>query len=204
MADVTDLMLKLAKAKGCFHFSTLAAQLRWTTARVRKPMDTFRRKGWVVAQKPNCYIATETGRKTFAEALKAAQAAEAKKKAAPARWKTDSFTSKVWKAIRTLQKFDIPDLVQLAAGAGDDLEKRDHAARTYVGALRRAGYLRVIRERCTGGPRTRARYLLKHDMNTGPRPPAILADGAVRDRNLDRVVLPPRGSANRSMAGADA
>lgn len=84
----------------------------------------------------------------------------------------------MWRAMKALKEFDASD-VQRAASLGDKCRVTIQTAKSYLKALKRAGYFRVIAEAKPGAPE---RYRLVRD--TGAHAPAITRRKAVFDRNV--------------------
>jgi hypothetical protein len=97
----------------------------------------------------------------------------------------------MWRALRML-KGDT-NSVELAAHASTaEIPVAVAAARFYLFALNRAGYLEVTEPCCKRATATQraklARYRLKASRNTGPKPPMLCRTSAVFDANENRVV----------------
>lgn len=97
----------------------------------------------------------------------------------------------MWRALRML-KGDI-NSVELAAHASTaEIPVATAAAKFYLFALNRAGYLEVTEACCKRATATKrakpARYRLKASRNTGPKPPMLCRTSAVFDANENRVV----------------
>lgn len=91
---------------------------------------------------------------------------------------------RLWAAMRPLRGgFVLAELIGLT-------RVKEETARSYVAALRRAGYLDMHLVNRHQGARF-YRYVLVRDRYTGPEPPVVLADGAVWDANLNRIVWSP-------------
>ncbi|MBN9236100.1 MULTISPECIES: hypothetical protein [Phyllobacteriaceae] len=78
--------------------------------------------------------------------------------------------------------FSFADLV--AYGSTDDLTVPAVTARSYIGALSKAGYLLRLDP---GGPGRPALWRLRPSMNSGPLPPMVLRAKLVFDQNRHRV-----------------
>lgn len=95
-----------------------------------------------------------------------------------------SAQERLWRAMRSLVRFSTRELAYAAT-----VEKHPVLVKTaqrYVNQLACAGYLEA-----QGASRRPALYRLKPGMNTGPKPPSILAIDAVWDRNLNEVIGEP-------------
>ena len=94
-------------------------------------------------------------------------------------------TEAMWRSIRIIGEFNYRDLSAHASTSG--YEVKEGTAKAYVAALLEAGYLNVTKksENKANGI---ARYRLKANMNTGPRPPMIQRSKQVYDPNLGKVV----------------
>lgn len=86
-------------------------------------------------------------------------------------------TLAMWRAMKALREFTHAD-IQVAASVGT-CQVTPHTAKSYVNALARAGYFRVVQ---AAKPNTPARYRLIRD--TGAHPPAITRRKAIFDRNV--------------------
>lgn len=89
----------------------------------------------------------------------------------------------MWRTLRMLGETDARSLVSHASASGVDISIR--YAKAYITALKKAGYLRVIRH---GSPNRLERIILKPAMNTGPRPPQVQKVKTVYDPNLNKVM----------------
>jgi len=75
--------------------------------------------------------------------------------------------TKLWAAMRIMRGgFTVGDLVAVC-----ELDRRN-SAQTYLGQLRRAGFVRVV-SRGNEGRHEQQRYIVTRDL--GPKPPALLA-----------------------------
>ncbi|KQO53103.1 hypothetical protein [Methylobacterium sp. Leaf85] len=97
--------------------------------------------------------------------------------------------TQIWTAMRGMGSFRTRDLALQAST--DDISVSTGAARDYARALIKAGYLQEVH---AAEGRASAVLRLKPGMNTGPRPPAVLSQGGVLDRNRNVVF----GSGDRS------
>ena len=90
----------------------------------------------------------------------------------------------VWRTMRMMDVLDVSILHSHVNAAGIDLAVS--SIKSYVGALKRAGYLEVVMP-ATYNRMERVR--LKANMNTGPRPPQIQKVKTVYDPNLNKVMF---------------
>ncbi|MDO9625169.1 MAG: helix-turn-helix domain-containing protein [Pseudomonas sp.] len=90
----------------------------------------------------------------------------------------------MWRSLRIIGEVDAHELATNAGASGVAISI--NAAVSYLGWLRRAGYLVCVAE---GSPGKYARYRLAPGKNTGPRPPMIQRIGQVFDPNLGEVVF---------------
>ncbi|MGX5776481.1 hypothetical protein [Methylorubrum zatmanii] len=97
----------------------------------------------------------------------------------------------LWTAMRSLPSFTPRELA--IAASTDDVQVSFASAKEYITALKRAGYLLEIQPALSRRPAT---LRLKPGMNTGPKPPAVSADGTVIDRNRRTVVGSAKPAAN--------
>jgi DNA-binding IscR family transcriptional regulator len=81
---------------------------------------------------------------------------------------------RAWQSIRILRQFTLADLVATAEIGRDN-------ARKFVLGLRRAGYVREVREKRNGHRGGYAIYRLTRD--TGPHAPRMQSDGRTYDTN---------------------
>lgn len=94
-------------------------------------------------------------------------------------WKrTPRARDRAWQSMRILRQFSVPDLVATAEIGRDNAHK-------YVRGLRRAGYLRVVREKREGVTGGHEAYMLVRD--TGPKAPRLQTDGNTYDPNEHQV-----------------
>ncbi|KIO49623.1 hypothetical protein [Nitrosospira sp. NpAV] len=136
---------------------------------------------------PGCYRLTDAGR----EALAAGKANLRSGPKGGSRTNTrickDTLRIRVWRAIRILRKFSIPDLELLVAQGGE----KDIGSNIgkYVRALERAGYLIRLQKREAGTALTSngfIRWWLPDDKDTGLHAPVLsVAKGALYDRNTE-------------------
>ena len=93
-------------------------------------------------------------------------------------------TEIMWRTLRILGEVDANMLVEHAQAASYPLSLS--TANAYLKALKRAGYLRVVRPaRATKYPE---RVALAPGKNTGPQPPMIQRTKQVYDPNINQVV----------------
>ncbi len=92
----------------------------------------------------------------------------------------------LWRSIRMLREFDDRELTM--AANTEELPISPLYTLSYIGWLKKAGYLRVVKPHSKSGGR--ARYRLHPHMNTGPNPPRIRSVKQLFDPNLDQVVYP--------------
>lgn len=92
----------------------------------------------------------------------------------------------LWRAMRMNPQFTIVDLMALSNT--ETTRVKDRSVRDYVGALVRAGYLRVVRK---ANPAIGQTALYRLVRNTGPKPPQIQRVKQVFDPNLGEVVSAP-------------
>lgn len=88
-------------------------------------------------------------------------------------------SERMWAVMRTLPSFTTRELAHLS-------RVPETHAKQHVNKLYRAGYVGVVE---AGNPHRAGRWGLVR--NTGPKPPAVGADGEVYDRNLRRVTWRP-------------
>lgn len=89
----------------------------------------------------------------------------------------------IWRAMQMHKNFTKKDLVVFAST--DEQTVTETAVKEYLTFLHRAGYLALVSKSKPGTP---ARYRLKPDMNSGPKPPLIQRVKAVFDQNWQKVV----------------
>ncbi|MDT3671817.1 MAG: hypothetical protein ROZ37_15985 [Aromatoleum sp.] len=93
----------------------------------------------------------------------------------------------MWQAMRHfLPTFDFRELAAYASTAEHPV--LPDTAKAFVLTLHAAGYLEEITPAKRGCQARPARFALRGDMNTGPRPPMIQRTKAVFDANLGRVM----------------
>ncbi|MBL8396630.1 MAG: hypothetical protein JNL84_00585 [Candidatus Accumulibacter sp.] len=97
-------------------------------------------------------------------------------------------TEQMWRALRMLSgSVNARELAAHAATA--NIPVSEVAARDYLHVLCRAGYLRCTHPgKGIGKGGIQARYRLRPDRNTGPRPPMVCRTQAVYDPNVGKVV----------------
>jgi hypothetical protein len=98
-------------------------------------------------------------------------------------------TEAMWRSMRIIAEFNAAELAAHASASGVDVSER--TAKSYVGALKGAGYLVVMAAAVARGGRLgadQARYRLPAHKYTGPRPPMIQRTKSVYDPNLGKVV----------------
>lgn len=89
----------------------------------------------------------------------------------------------MWRTLRMLGQLDAARLVAHASASGIDIALK--YAKSYLYALKRAGYLHVIKVATRNSLES---YSLKARMNTGPRPPQVQSVKTVYDPNLNKVM----------------
>ena len=89
----------------------------------------------------------------------------------------------LWTAMRALATFTARELA--VSAATDEVEVSYSAAKEFITGLKRGGYLQELTPARSRRPAT---LRLKPGMNSGPKPPAIKADGTVIDRNRGAIV----------------
>ncbi len=89
----------------------------------------------------------------------------------------------MWRTLRMLGEMDISTLTAHVSASGVDL--KISYAKSYICALRRAGYLTTTLK---STPHRLERFRLKPQMNTGPRPPQVQNVKTVYDPNLNKVM----------------
>jgi|GEM_PF-7089170 len=82
---------------------------------------------------------------------------------------------RVWRAMRMLRRFTIPDLAATAEAGANNVQH-------YLIALERADYVRVAAPRRSGVKGGHAVYVLARD--TGPHAPRVRGDNTVADFNV--------------------
>lgn len=95
----------------------------------------------------------------------------------------------MWRSMRIIGEFNTTELAAHAATSG--IKVSEETAKTYIGDLKKAGYLTVVaevRSRGFGKGNVQARYRLAPGKYTGPRPPMIQRTKSVYDPNLGKVV----------------
>jgi hypothetical protein len=108
--------------------------------------------------------------------------------------------SRIWQSMRVLLRFDSGDLVVTT-------EATDRTVQTYLRALHRAGYVRMLKRQAGGRPGSRSLYQLVRD--SGPLAPVVRQDGSgVWDQNTqqlhvqgERVFPPPYKHPPRAASG---
>jgi hypothetical protein len=98
-------------------------------------------------------------------------------------------TEAMWRAMRIIGEFSGAELAAHASASGVDVSER--TAKSYIGALKSARYLVVVKEAVSRGGRRgaeSARYRMAPGKYTGPRPPMIQRTKSVYDPNLGKVV----------------
>jgi transposase len=98
-------------------------------------------------------------------------------------------TEAMWRSMRIVGEFNTTELVAHAWASRVNVSEQ--TAKTYIGALKGAGYLVVVaeaRSRGIGKGAVQARYRIAPGKYTGPRPPMIQRTKSVYDPNLGKVV----------------
>ena len=97
----------------------------------------------------------------------------------------------MWRTLR-MMRGDI-NAAELAAHASSStVEVSKVAATDYLATLAKAGYLDITqRGKGTGRGGVAARYALRADMDTGPKPPMVCRTSVVFDANQRRVMWAP-------------
>ncbi len=89
----------------------------------------------------------------------------------------------MWRTLRIMGEMDIAQLHQHVSIAGVDITVA--TVKRYICALRKAGYLKTT---LPSTPHRMERFVLKPNMNTGPRPPQVQNVKTVYDPNLNKVM----------------
>ena len=142
--------------------------------------------GYVERIEAGCYRLTQKGKTAKAEEITLTSGPKGPltfaKKTSP-----DSFTARLWRAMRVCRKFTVPDLVMLA-GTGKE-KKPEDAAGKYIRRLYQAGYLQLLPRREKGTAPTSngfKKYLLVRD--NGPLHPRYSPKtGKVYDPNTKKI-----------------
>lgn len=92
----------------------------------------------------------------------------------------------MWRAVRTLQQFDVPELAFTAST--DVVCVSKSAAKSFIARLSAAGYLTCVQAGNGGTAARRAVWRLKPAMNTGPLPPIFMRTKFVWDANRQEIV----------------
>lgn len=98
-------------------------------------------------------------------------------------------TEAMWRSMRIIGNFNARELAAHACASG--VVVKESTAKTYVGALAAAGYLKVAEAAklaSPGKPPVQARYALAPGKYTGPRPPMIQRTKTLYDPNIGKVV----------------
>ena len=96
----------------------------------------------------------------------------------------------LWRTMKVLGAFTVRELAVAASTEACRVDVTD--AKSYVGYLKKAGYLVEVAERASNQP---ARYRLLPSRNTGPKAPMVQRVHQVFDPNLGQVVWPVAGGA---------
>lgn len=91
----------------------------------------------------------------------------------------------MWRCLRMLGAMDFHQLALHATSSG--VEVKQSTAKRYLQALKKAGYLEVVK-RCNRTKGQKELLRLLPQMNSGPRPPQIQRVGVVYDPNWNRVM----------------
>lgn len=95
----------------------------------------------------------------------------------------------MWRTMRIIGDFNIAELAGHVKAGG--VEVTENTAKSYIGDLKKAGYLLVVaeaRSRGIGKGAVQARYRLAPGKYTGPRPPMVQRSRSIYDPNLGKVV----------------
>ena len=107
----------------------------------------------------------------------------------------------MWRTLRLLTS-DTNSRELAAHASSTTAPVAELAARDYLKTLYVAGYLdRTAEGKGTGAGGIQARYRLKPQRNTGPRPPMVCRTKVVYDPNLDKVVWQPAVSEEEAIYG---
>jgi hypothetical protein len=160
---------ELAAAGDCLSIETLMTATALTRADVVRFVGRLIAKGWCERQHAGCYRLSAAGRKAHAAGEAIAGHDQGPMSGPPAP-RQDTLFARAWSAMRTLQKFTVPDLLTIGGRKGNDDEARK--LRAYLKRLEANGYARRMPTRtavAAGAGRGNVRWLLAK--NTGPLAP---------------------------------
>ncbi|WP_119167082.1 helix-turn-helix domain-containing protein [Algihabitans albus] len=167
----TRVLRALPDQGRCVTVPDLAEELTMPRKEVSKALVVLHERGLAKRQRPGCYLVTEAGMlarrngEAIASGPRSAHTGRRNANAQP------TLRDKAWRAMRSLDKFTLGDLIELTGGGGRDPESN---LRRYLRGLKAAGYLAELRFREPGtapsSPGAKRYRLIK---NSGPLPPRI-------------------------------
>lgn len=159
----------LAAAEDCLSIEALMAATKLDRSDVVRFVGRLITKGWCERQNAGCYRLSAVGRKAHAGGATIVGHDQGPMSGPPAP-RTDTLFARAWAAMRTQEKFTVPDLVTLAGRKGGEADARK--LRAYLKRLEANGYVRRMPTRtgvAPGAGRGNVRWLLVND--SGPLAP---------------------------------
>ncbi|MEM6372344.1 MAG: hypothetical protein AAF727_06145 [Pseudomonadota bacterium] len=178
--QIATLMLSVMARREIASVVDLASETGSSTESVGKASQHLLAKKYIERTRPGCFRITPAGQRA------AAQGEVITKPRQRSKPKSDTVTSRAWRAIRIRRTFTVNDLVRDVQRAGDGDAKS--AIQHYCTALARAGFLQG--EYVCGAPQGRGVgkcYRLSRDTGV-VAPRHIQKDGVVHDFNTGEDV----------------
>jgi hypothetical protein len=179
------VLTALPASQGCATIDQVVTATGLTRRQVSNAMAVLSNRGMVVRARLGCYRRTPSGDNAIgAAALKSGPNAPHGKRNGP----SDTLRSRAWRALRTLKKATLPELIELA-GKGDELDPETNLRR-YLKTLALFGVVHRLARREPGLALTSNgfhRWALLTDL--GPKAPVYNVKTRVLfDPNSDREI----------------
>lgn len=193
MQVLGELIEASDKGLHCLTLDDLAERISSPRKVIVKRMQALMHNKFAKSVRVGCYAATPQGHKRHMEGGEIKSGPKTGSKVNHRTASRTSLRARLWKALRTLQRATISELLQVAVSPEDGASVRDSAYRL-LSQLTRAGYVRKLPKRskptrdCSNGE---VIYFLLN--NTGPLPPMETTEKVtglrgLKDRNSKEFV----------------
>lgn len=167
----------------CLTLDELAERIQHPRRTIVKRMQALMQNGFAKSVRVGCYAATPQGHKRHMDGGEIVSGPKGKMDKTRSA-KRQSLRARLWRALRTLQRATVSDLLQVAAQP-EEVAKGVDSAHRLLSQLTRAGYARKLPRR-SNPTRDYSNgeviyFLLK---NTGPLSPMESTDKATGERGL--------------------
>lgn len=145
-ATVQNRLLDLLAPGGCLTMDELDAAGELTRRQIGKAVGQLIHRGLVERVEAGCYQITDEGRQALRNGLVITSGPH-RPLTGQRRPRKDTFRARIWRAMRTMRTFTIPDLLMMA---GDGIRNGRNSADVYVRRLAQAGYVVATPRRAPG------------------------------------------------------